>query len=238
MLDGTTNSRGRHWKIFQEIGFDWPATSIDRKRLELDLVFSVGHALKRLGAILLLIYIYCIFMYWYDHSLMTTCTCTYSTRSHDFFLKKKPINDFRHQQSPHFRYCEVNMVMLKRLQQLIVSMICLLLLLQYIAYYKLESALSHLSENLTVFAVDPKLPVAVEEDASFTTFFRQDDNVISVPSIPIDCSRLLVVMTELNAVSKVESIDRRCSEVEFYCHNVAGPSCPLLSVQYRVDSTL
>jgi hypothetical protein len=99
---------------------------------------------------------------------------------------------------------------LKRLQQLIVSATSLLLLIQYLAYYNLKSPLPHLlSENLSVFATDSKLPVAVEEDASFTTFFRQDDNGISVPSIPIDCSRLLVVMTELNAVSRVESIDQK-----------------------------
>jgi hypothetical protein len=93
---------------------------------------------------------------------------------------------------------------LKKLQKLIVSAICFLLLFKYLAYCKLEPHLLLLSKHVTVFAADPKLPVAIEEDASFTTFFRRDDHVITVPSIPIDCSRLLVVMTELNAVSRVD----------------------------------
>jgi hypothetical protein len=94
-------------------------------------------------------------------------------------------------------------ILLKRqIQQLIVAAICSLLYLQLLIYYNFQSQLSLGSKSISAyFAVDPKLPVAVEEDASFTTFFRRDDNIISVPSIPIDCSRLLVVMTELNAVS-------------------------------------
>jgi hypothetical protein len=91
----------------------------------------------------------------------------------------------------------------KRLHQLFVSAICLLLLVQYHAYYNLSS-LPIFSKNLVVSAAKSKLPVAIEEDASFTTFFRPDDHVIRIPSITTDCSRLLVVMTELNAVSLVD----------------------------------
>jgi hypothetical protein len=90
------------------------------------------------------------------------------------------------------------------LQHFFVSAICLQLLVQYYAYRNLESSLPLFSKDLAASTANSKLPVAVEEDASFTTFFRQDDHLISVPSIPIDCSRTLVVMTELNAVSRVD----------------------------------
>jgi hypothetical protein len=90
------------------------------------------------------------------------------------------------------------------LQQFFVTAICLLLLVEYYAYYNLESSLLLFSKNLAVSVVKSKIPVAdAEEESSFTTFFRKDDHVISVPSIPRDCSRVLVVMTELNAVSRV-----------------------------------
>jgi hypothetical protein len=95
-------------------------------------------------------------------------------------------------------------IVFKSLQQLFVSAVCLLLLVQYHAYYNFESFLPSFGKNLVASVVNSKLPVVIEEDASFTTFFRPDDHVISVPSIPIDCSRLLVVMTELNAVSRID----------------------------------
>jgi hypothetical protein len=104
------------------------------------------------------------------------------------------------------------------LQQFFVSAICLLLLVQFHTYYNLESSLPPFNKNLAVSVLNSELPIAVEEDASFTTFFRQDDHVISVPSIPIDCSRILVVMTELNAVSRV---DRPKVRVAFERHKVA-----------------
>jgi hypothetical protein len=106
-------------------------------------------------------------------------------------------------------------IVTKRLQPFFVSAICLLLLLQYYAYYNLESSLPLFSKNLAVSVLNSELPVAVEGDASFTTFFRQDDHVISLPSIPIDCSRILVVMTELNAVSRVDR-----PRVDFERHKV------------------
>jgi hypothetical protein len=90
----------------------------------------------------------------------------------------------------------------KRLLRFFVAAICLLLLVEYYAYYNLESSFLLFSKNLAVSVVKSEIPVAIEE-SSFTTFYRQDDHAISIPSIPIDCSRLLVVMTELNAVSRV-----------------------------------
>jgi hypothetical protein len=91
-------------------------------------------------------------------------------------------------------------VVFKSQQRLFVFGICLLLLVQYHAYHNLEHlepSLTLFGKNLVVSAANFKFPVAIlEEDASFATFFRRDDHVISIPSIPIDCSRLLVVMTE------------------------------------------
>jgi hypothetical protein len=121
-------------------------------------------------------------------------------------------------------YCKLDMVF-KRLQQLFVLVICLLLLVLYHAYYNFDSSF----QNLFVSVANSKLLVVIEEDASFTTFFRPDDHVISVPSIPIDCSRVFVVMTELNAVSRIDWSKVR---VELECHKVVGRLSIYNSVQW------
>jgi hypothetical protein len=109
-----------------------------------------------------------------------------------------------------------------RRQQLICAAICLALLV-YRAWHDVNpSSLQRYFDFSS--SVDHKLAFAGDDDASFTTLFSPDDHVISVPSIPIDCSRLLVVMTELSAVSRLMTVN-------FVCHN---PQLPLVyTIQLR-----
>jgi hypothetical protein len=95
------------------------------------------------------------------------------------------------------------MGILKRLQKLIFSLICLVLLVDYRAYYDLvESSLLLLQISNLDFSVVDLAHTAIDGDTSFSTLFRPDDHAIIVPSIPIDCSRVLLVPTELSAVSR------------------------------------
>jgi hypothetical protein len=94
-------------------------------------------------------------------------------------------------------YCNLTMGILKRLHELLFPAIGLLLLVEYQLY-------SHLPvlESSLLSAVDPALASKYEDSSSFSTLFRPDDHAISVPSIPIDCSRILLLPTELSAVSR------------------------------------
>jgi hypothetical protein len=101
-----------------------------------------------------------------------------------------------------------NMVLLKRLQQLTLSAICVLLVVEYRIYRDLESSLFLGSFNSDFSAADHGIAAIDGEDSSFSTLFPPDDHVIRVPSIPIDCSRVLLIPTELSAVSR-KLIDRK-----------------------------
>jgi hypothetical protein len=71
-----------------------------------------------------------------------------------------------------------------------------LLFFEYQAYH-------HLLDSSLSYRVDPALAAVDGDSSSFSTLFRPDDHAISVPSIPIDCSRVLLVPTELSAVSRM-----------------------------------
>jgi hypothetical protein len=88
---------------------------------------------------------------------------------------------------------------MKKLHQLIFSLVCLVFFFGYRAYPDLQKSYKlNFSTGQLALA-----PTAIDEgDSSFATLFRPDDHVISVPSIPIDCSRILLVPTELSAVSQ------------------------------------
>jgi hypothetical protein len=101
------------------------------------------------------------------------------------------------------------MVAMKKLHHLIFSLVCLVLFFEYRAYHNLQkSSLLLQIYNLNFSAVD-LAHSSKDEDSSFATLFRPDDHVINLPSIPTDCSRILLVPTELSAVSQ-KPMDRFC----------------------------
>lgn len=113
-----------------------------------------------------------------------------------------------------------------RRRELICVAICLALILKRAWFDEGSSSLQKYFDFSS--SADTRIAIAGEDDASFTTLFRPDDHVISVPSIPVDCSRLLVVMTELNAVSQLTT-------VEFVCHNLC---CTTIMLIFQAFSNL
>ena len=93
-------------------------------------------------------------------------------------------------------------VIMKTLRHLVFPLVCLVLFFGYRSYHDLQkSSLLQQIYNLNFSAGDLS-PAVKDEDSSFATLFRLDDHLISVPKIPIDCSRILLVPTELSAVSQ------------------------------------
>jgi hypothetical protein len=93
-------------------------------------------------------------------------------------------------------------VIVKRLHQLIFSLVCLVLFVEYRAYNDLLQSSLLIQIYELNFSAGDLAHTAIDEDSSFSTLFRPDDHLISVPSIPIDCSRILLMPTELSAVSQ------------------------------------